>query len=189
MIVAIGGRPRTGKSELARHLAIVIGGVLLVLAQLRTVLFPASRTTSHEHAARLYEWLLQAAVWNLHQRPTSPVVLDAHPLTRARDARGLRHLAGGIGHRLHIIECVRTPPMSEDPPGQKAHQDAEGLPGDARSVGSILAPKIVVDTQQPMAECIAEILHALAGSPGTERFPHAPPPYASEPPTAHSCHC
>ncbi|GHG12104.1 hypothetical protein GCM10017667_51780 [Streptomyces filamentosus] len=188
MIVAVGGRPRTGKSELARHLAIVIGGVLLDLAQLRTVMFPTSRTTSHEQAARLYEWLLQAAVWNLHQRPTSPVVLDAHPLTRARDVRALRHLAGGIGHRLHVIECVRTAPVSEDP-AQKAHQDAEGPPGDAGSAGSVLAPKIVVDTQQPMAECITEILHALAGSPGTERFPHAPHPYASEPPTAHSCHC
>lgn len=125
MIVAIGGRSRTGKSELARHLTIVTGGVLLGLAQLRTVLFPTSRTTSHEQAACFYEWLLQAAVRNLHQRLTSPVVLDAHPLTRARDERVLRHLVGGIGHRLHVIECVRTAPVSKDP-AQKATRTLKG---------------------------------------------------------------
>lgn len=85
MIIAIGGRPRTGKSKLAKHLAVALDGVLLDLAQLRNVLFPTALTASREQAARLYEWLLQAAVWNLHQRPAAPVVLDAHPLTHARD--------------------------------------------------------------------------------------------------------
>ncbi|MFF6772689.1 AAA family ATPase [Streptomyces sp. NPDC012637] len=168
MIVAIGGRPQSGKSKLAGHLAVALDGVLLDLAQLRTALFPTALTASREQAARLYEWLLQAAVWNLHQRPAAPVVLDAHPLTHARDVRALRHLAAGIGHRLHVIECVRA-----------AHQADHEPPGDTHS--AVLDPKIVVDTRKPLADCITEILHDLARSPATERVSHVPPFPAAEP--------
>ncbi|GAA3388812.1 hypothetical protein [Streptomyces roseoviridis] len=79
MIVAIGGRPRTEKSKLAEHLAVALDGVLL--AELRTVLFPTALTASREQASRLYEWLLQAAVWNLHQHP---VALWSSTLTHSR---------------------------------------------------------------------------------------------------------
>ncbi|MET9840023.1 hypothetical protein ABZZ01_19855 [Streptomyces virginiae] len=174
MIVAIGGRPQTGKSKLGRHLAVALDGVLLDLAQLRTVLFPAALTTSREQAARLYEWLLQAAVWNLHQRPAAPVVLDAHPLTHARDVRALRHLANSLGHRLDVIECVRT----------ATRADHDSL-GDTQS--RVLDPKIVVDTRQPMADCVAQILHELARSPGTEPVSHVPP-FPDAEPVSHGSH-
>ncbi|MET9431701.1 AAA family ATPase [Streptomyces sp. NPDC003036] len=126
MIVAIAGRSQMGKSKLAKHLALALDGVLLDLAQLRNVLFPTALTASREQAARLYEWLLQAAVWNLHQRPAAPVVLDAHPLTHARDVRALRHLAAGIGHPLHVIECVRSATRA----GHNSFEDSQnGGPG------------------------------------------------------------
>ncbi|MET9374076.1 AAA family ATPase [Streptomyces sp. NPDC002992] len=167
MIVAIGGRPQTGKSKLAKHLALALDGVLLDLAQLRHVLFPTALTASREQAARLYEWLLQAAVWNLHQRPAAPVVLDAHPLTHARDVRALRHLAAGIGHPLHVIECVRSATRA----GHNSFEDSQN---------GLLDPKIVVDTHQPMADCMAELLHELALASGTERASYTPPFPAAE---------
>jgi predicted kinase len=185
MIVALGGRPWTGKSTLARSLAKALPGVLLDKSELRRVLFPRLIAPSQEQNDRIYEFLLQAAVWHLETTPRGVVVLDGRPLTRIRDVLSLHRFASGIGQMLQIIECVcpedvarqRGRGFASVPPAEHAHpaphnEVAEPIPG----------PKIVVDSQLPPEHCLSLALEALAGKRANE---HREPMRESRPSAAH----
>ncbi|MFE9802978.1 AAA family ATPase [Streptomyces goshikiensis] len=164
MIVALGGRPRTGKTALARALAQAIPGILLDKAELRRVLFPKLATTSPEQNDRLNEWLLQAAVWHLETIPGSVVVLDGRPLTRLRDVEALRRFAYGIGHALHIVECVCPIDVSVARADARAaaSQDRDPIADLSQEAADpIPEPKIVVDTLLPPARCLGVAIEGI----------------------------
>ncbi|MEE1808211.1 AAA family ATPase [Streptomyces sp. BE133] len=160
MIVALGGRPLTGKTTLAQALAEAMPGVLLDKAALRRVLFPELVTASPELNDRLYEWLLQAATWQLDREPGTVIVLDGRPLTRIRDVLSLRRFAAGIGHTLHIIECV-CPDTVAAQRGKQA-DDCEAPAGRFdEPTEPIPEPKIVVDTLLPPEQCLRLALNRI----------------------------
>ncbi|MGW1107395.1 AAA family ATPase [Streptomyces sp. NPDC002540] len=160
MIVAVGGRPLTGKTTLAQALAEAIPGVLLDKAALRRVLFPELVTASPELNDRLYEWLLQAAAWQLDREPGTVIVLDGRPLTRIRDVLSLRRFAAGIGHALHVVECV-CPDTVAVQRGKRA-DGREALAGQLDEPAEpIPEPKIVVDTLLSPAHCLRLALNKI----------------------------
>jgi predicted kinase len=172
MIVALGGRPLTGKTTLAQALAEAIPGVLLDKAALRRVLFPELVTASPELNDRLYEWLLQAAAWQLDREPGTVIVLDGRPLSRIRDVLSLHRFAAGIGHALHIIECV-----CPDTVAAQRGKQADGCEAPAGRLDEpaepIPEPKIVVDTLLPPEHCLRLALNRItegkvSGCPETE---------------------
>ncbi|MGW0770803.1 AAA family ATPase [Streptomyces sp. NPDC002676] len=166
MIVALGGRPFTGKSTLARALAEAIPGVLLDKAALRKLLFPNLVTASPEVNDCLYGWILQAASWNLDTAPGSVIVLDGRPLTRMRDVLSLRRFASNLGHALHIVECVCPDEIvlarasarageangAQVPPANLMDEAADPIP----------EPKIVVNTSLPVEQCVSSALGHVA---------------------------
>ncbi|KUO04797.1 AAA family ATPase [Streptomyces caeruleatus] len=165
MIVAVGGRPWTGKTTLAKALAKAMSGVLLDKAALQKVLFPRPAPASPEQNDRLYEFLLQAAVWHLETTPGDVVVLDGRPLTRIREVLALRRFASGVDQPLRIIECVcpdevavdraRASPTSTEPLAVANEAPAEPIPD----------PKIVIDTSLPADQCLASALQHLSRAP------------------------
>ncbi|MGZ2358473.1 ATP-binding protein [Streptomyces sp. 372A] len=172
MIVALGGRPLTGKSTLARALAKALPGVLLDTASLQKVLFPNLVAASPELNDWLYEGVLKAASWNLDTAPEAVIVLDGRPLTRSRDVLSLRRFASSLGHMLHIVECV----CPDDVASARATSAAIGVPGSSlhgpkdASTDPIPDPKVVVDTCQPLEQCISTALNAVSSlvKSGTE---------------------
>ncbi|WP_327740510.1 ATP-binding protein (plasmid) [Streptomyces nojiriensis] len=160
MIVALGGRPLTGKSTLARALAEVVPrGVLLGTADLRRVLFPTLGDMPAELADWLYEGVLKAASWTLDTAPRTVIVLDGRPLTRSRDVQSLHRFASSLGHTLCIVECVC--------PDDVALARAAGV---ARVQGSLTysqgtdpipEPTVVVDTCRPLEQCVAAVVDAV----------------------------
>ncbi|MET9779324.1 AAA family ATPase [Streptomyces sp. NPDC006367] len=163
MIVALGGLPFTGKSTLARALADAIPGVLLDTAALRKVLFPNLVAVPPELNDWLYEGVLKAASWNLDTVPGTVIVLDGRPLTRNRDVLSLRRFASSLGHALYIVECV----CPEEVASARA-RSAAGVPDpllSAKGTGTdpIPDPKVVVDTCQPLEQCVSTALDAVLG--------------------------
>ncbi|MFE5097413.1 AAA family ATPase [Streptomyces sp. NPDC056638] len=161
MIVALGGRPLTGKTTLARALAEAMPGILLDKVALQRVLFLDLATASPELNDRLYEWLLQAAAWQLDSQPGSVIVLDGRPLTRRRDVLSLRRFAAGIGHALHVVECVCPDTVA----AQRGEQTDgyEALAGRLDEPSELIrGPKIVVDTLLPPEHCLKLALSKIA---------------------------
>ncbi|WP_327378765.1 ATP-binding protein (plasmid) [Streptomyces sp. NBC_01216] len=163
MIVALGGRPFTGKSTLARALAEALPGVLLDTAALRKVLFPNLVAAPPELNDWLYEGVLKAASWNLDTAPGTIIVLDGRPLTRNRDVLSLRRFASSLGHVLHIVECV----CPDEVASARARSAAAGVPDPLprpKDAGTdpIPEPKVVVDTCQPLERCVSTTLGAVS---------------------------
>ncbi|MCX4826152.1 ATP-binding protein [Streptomyces sp. NBC_01142] len=177
MLVALGGRPFTGKSTLARALAEAIPGVLLDKAALRKVLFPERVVVSPELNDRLYEWLLQAASWHLDTTPGAVIVLDGRPLTQARDVWSLRRFASNLGHALQIVECVcpEKVALERANAGPAEAPGVQAPPADLRgeSADPIPDPKIVVDTRLPVEQCVStaldRVVHQPCGGPEPDR--------------------
>lgn len=163
MIVAVGGRPWTGKTTLAQALAKAIPAVLLDKAALRRVLFPLPVAPSPEQSDRLYEFLLQATVWHLETSPGATVVLDGRPLTRPREVRALRRFAAGIGEALHIVECVCPDEVARGRAQTSAERPAECS---GELAASVPGPKIVVDTLLSPEECLQAALQGIGGVDG-----------------------
>lgn len=170
MIVALGGRPWTGKTTLAKALATAMSGVLLDKAALQRVLFPRRAPASPEQSDRVYEFLLQAAVWHLETTPKGVVVLDGRPLTRTREVLALRRFACGVDQPLRIIECICPDEVAVDRARANLASSTEPL----TVVNEVPAepipdPKIVIDTSLPVDHCLASALEYLSRAPTSRR--------------------
>ncbi|MEU5239771.1 hypothetical protein ACH4UR_25040 [Streptomyces lydicus] len=148
-------------------MAKALPGVLLDKAELRRVLFPRLVKASPEQNDRLYEFLLQAAVWHLDGSPGAVVVLDGRPLTRLVDVLSLRRFATALGQTLQIIECFRSDDSvvrgvegGENDCGSSSQQSAHF----GERSETIQGPKIMVDTRQPPSQCLDLVLDVLASA-------------------------
>ncbi|MEU2769382.1 MULTISPECIES: AAA family ATPase [Streptomyces] len=162
MIVAVGGRPFTGKSTLARALADALSGVLLDTTTVRKALFPTVVEAPPEVTDWLYEGLLKAASWTLDMTPGAIIVLDGRPLTRNRDVQALQRFAAHLGHTLQLIECVCPADLVAER-SRSAATEAGGLPAEPVDNGTdpVPEPKVVVDTSHPLERCVSVALDGV----------------------------
>lgn len=174
MIVAVGGRPRTGKTTLAKALATVMSGVLLDMAALQRVLFPRLVPASPERSDRAHEFLLQAAVWNLEGAPEGVVVLDGKPLTRPREAFALRRFASGLDQPLRIIECVCPDGLAVDRARTTLACTDQFAVLNKVATERVPDPRTVIDTSLPVDQRLARVLECLGPAPVGRRAPRAP---------------
>ncbi|MDQ3856612.1 MAG: ATP-binding protein [Chloroflexota bacterium] len=177
MLVAMAGLPGTGKSTLVAGLATSLEGVVLSKDEVRAALFPPRFVEySTEQDDLCVSILLQAAGFLFKRDPTLWVFVDGRTFSRWSQLHQLADFAEATGVPLKVIECV----CSERTALERLERDRAEGQHPARNRGlelyqsvkarfePIPEPKLVVDTDRPLEECLTLCRAYLqAGSPQT----------------------
>jgi predicted kinase len=164
VIVIMAGLPGTGKSVLCRALAKQVGGVVLDKDIIRAALFPPERI---EYSAAQDDFcqslMLQAAAYLLARNPHAVIFFDGRTFSRRYQIDAVIQSAQKFGSAFRTIECT----CSEETARQRLEQDraAGHHPAANRTFDlyqslkatfePIPEPKLIVDTDQPLDECVA----------------------------------
>ena len=170
MIVIMAGLPASGKTTLARALANGLGGAVLDKDIIRPALFPPPDI---EYSARqddfVMELMLQTARYLLDKDTARIVFLDGRTFSRAYQRQRAIDFAEIAGTPWLLIECVcseesararlRDDVMQARHPA--ANRNIELWESVRASFEPIQSPKLVVDTDQPLEQCLRECLSKL----------------------------
>ncbi|MCX6046966.1 MAG: AAA family ATPase [Chloroflexi bacterium] len=176
MLIAMAGLPGTGKSVIARGLAQALPAVILDKDPIRAALFPASliEYSTHQDDFCMHV-MLQVAEYILRKEPLGTVILDGRTFSRRYQLDAVVELAKKMDQQLAIIECI----CSEATARERLEQDvAHRLHvADNRNFALYLAiqarfepiewPKLVLNTDQDPAQCIARALAYLQPTMGS----------------------
>lgn len=167
MLLLMAGLPGTGKSTLSRALAAELGGTVLDKDVIRAALFPpADIEYSTEQDEFVMRVMLKVAGYVLRKDPARYVFLDGRTFSRGYQLRRATGYAEAIGQRWRIVECV----CSEES-ARKRLNGEDGHPAKNRDFNlylevkerfeEITLPKIVINTERPLAECVTEVRNWL----------------------------
>lgn len=171
MLIAMAGLPGSGKSAIAARLAAELGGVVLSKDEVRRTLFPPlvlDYSTAENDIAMAA--IFQAAAFIRRAFSQHAVIIDGRTFLRSSQIRDLEVLAGSLGEKAHIIECI----CAEDVARRRLEQDlASGThPARNRTFALYLAvkgkaepiriPHLVLDTGViSLDECVQRCLRHL----------------------------
>jgi adenylylsulfate kinase len=170
MIVAMAGLPATGKSAIACCLADELPAVILDKDAIRAALFPPSEI---EYSLRQDDFcmrvMMSVAEYVLSRDREKHIILDGRTFSRHYQLEEWKGLADELDVSLEVIECICA---DETARRRLARDVAEGrhvatnrtyemyLSVKAR-FEPILAPKLVVDTDQCLEKCVILALQYL----------------------------
>jgi predicted kinase len=166
MIVIMAGLPGAGKSTLCRVLAELVAGVVLDKDVVRAALFPPARIEYSAEQDDFCQFLMiQAAGYVLTRDPNAVIFFDGRTFSRRYQMEAVIESAERFGSTWRIIECR----CSEETARKRLeHDQARGrhLAGN-RSFDlylqlkavfePILFPKLEIDTDRPLEECVAQV--------------------------------
>jgi len=166
MIVMMAGLPGTGKSTPARALAERTSGVVLDKDEIRRALFPAADIEySTEQDDFCMGVMLETEGYIVGKNRARYVFLDGRPFSRRYQIERVMEHARRLGQGCRIVECVcpedtarRRIERQDHPAGNRDF--ALYLRVKAR-FEEITLPKIVVDTERPVEECVERAMRFL----------------------------
>jgi predicted kinase len=168
MIVLMAGAPGTGKTTLARELAVRTSGRVLNKDEVRHSLFAANEI---EYSSRQDDFCLQvmleAAGYLLQSDQNLTVFLDGRPFSRHYQIENVVNAAASMRQSWRILECV----CAEEVVKQRLNEQAQKHPAANRNFElyleersrfeAITFPKTVIDTEQPLEACVERALLVL----------------------------
>jgi len=165
MLIAMAGLPGTGKSTLAQNLADECSGIVLNKDLIRAALFPIALI---EYSTRQDDFcmsiLFQVASYMLQNDPSLYVILDGRTFSRKYQVEALDQFAEEIKKPLKIIECICPDETVQKRLEEKVTMGAKHLAGNRdyhlyltmkASFEPIRRPKLVVNTDEDLAHCLA----------------------------------
>lgn len=169
MIVLMAGLPGTGKSTLAQALAGQTSGIIFDKDQIRAALFPPKEI---EYSSVQDDFCIQvaldAAAYVLRKDPARLVFINGRPFSKTPQLHQVLRAAEALGQPWKILECV----CSEATAKRRLSEQESEHPAANRDYvlylrikanwEEITLPKAVINTDQPLDDCISLALKAIA---------------------------
>src|SRR5437899_9843323 len=168
MLIAMAGLPGTGKSSLAGQLAMDLSAVILNKDEIRAALFPPSWIEySTEQDDFCMSIMFQVASYILRNDPSQHVILDGRTFSRKYQVEALDQLAEELKTPLKIIECLCSDETAHKRLVDKVTMGVKHLASNRdynlyleikACFEPIREPKLVVNTDDDLAQCLASCL-------------------------------